>query len=187
MLQVPNKTIYVSEETSPSTSAPRSSPATTSRPPSPLRSVATSTSRRAKREGFDEIIVRVGPGKGRKVRFIGVLLGEWYTSSHSRVETFRVYRGRTGKFVLHIEREPDCTMVDAEGKPAGWRGYLGLGNVSYGSTPAESHARGRRDPRRAPRADPAAALRHGRRRAPASRWSRTSTSDPRAAVGRGGE
>jgi EXLDI family protein len=29
-------------------------------------------------------------------------------------------------------------MVDDEGKPAGWRGYLGLGNVSYGSTPAES-------------------------------------------------
>ena len=29
-------------------------------------------------------------------------------------------------------------MVDAEGKPAGWRGYLGIGNISYGSTPAES-------------------------------------------------
>ena len=29
-------------------------------------------------------------------------------------------------------------MVDAEGKPAGWRGYLGIGDVSYGSTPAES-------------------------------------------------
>jgi EXLDI family protein len=90
-----------------------------------------------RREGFDEIIVRVGPGKGRKVRFVGVLLGEWY-SSQGRVETFRVYRGRTGKFVLHIERSADWTMVDGEGKPAGWRGYLGLGNVSYGSTPAES-------------------------------------------------
>ena len=29
-------------------------------------------------------------------------------------------------------------MVDADGKPAGWRGYLGIGNISYGSTPAES-------------------------------------------------
>jgi EXLDI family protein len=29
-------------------------------------------------------------------------------------------------------------MVDAEGKPAGWRGYLGIGNISYGTTPAES-------------------------------------------------
>ena len=91
-----------------------------------------------RREGFDEIIVRVGPGKGRKVRFVGVLLGEWLNTSSSRVETFRVYRGRTGKFVLHIERSPDFTMVDAEGKPAGWRGYLGIGNISYGRTPGES-------------------------------------------------
>ena len=29
-------------------------------------------------------------------------------------------------------------MVDEEGKPAGWRGYLGIGNVSYGTTPGES-------------------------------------------------
>jgi EXLDI family protein len=90
------------------------------------------------REGFDEIIVRVGPGRGRKVRFTGVLLGEWVNSSFSRVETFRVYRGRTGKFVVHVERSPDYSMVDAEGKPAGWRGYLGIGDISYGTTPAES-------------------------------------------------
>jgi EXLDI family protein len=89
-------------------------------------------------EGFDEVIVRVGPGKGRKVRFVGVFLGEWLNTSPSRVETFRVYRGRTGKFVLHIERSPDYAMVNAEGKPAGWRGYLGIGNISYGNTPAES-------------------------------------------------
>jgi EXLDI family protein len=91
-----------------------------------------------RREGFDEIIVRVGPGKGRKVRFVGILLGEWVNSSFNRVETFRVYRGRTGKFVLHIERSPDYTMVDEEGKPAGWRGYLGIGNISYGNVPGES-------------------------------------------------
>jgi len=91
-----------------------------------------------RREGFDEIIVRVGPGKGRKVRFTGVLLGEWVNSSFSRVETFRVYRGRTGRFVLHVERSPDYTAVDAEGKPAGWRGYLGIGNISYGNSPGES-------------------------------------------------
>jgi EXLDI family protein len=91
-----------------------------------------------RREGFDEVIVRVGPGKGRKVRFVGVLLGEWLNTSYSRVETFRVYRGRTGKFVLHIERSGETTMADAEGKPAGWRGYLGVGNISYGSTPGES-------------------------------------------------
>ena len=58
--------------------------------------------------------------------------------SVSRYEVFRVYRSRTGKFVVHVERSAEWTMVDAEGKPAGWRGYLGLGNVSYGNTPAES-------------------------------------------------
>jgi len=91
------------------------------------------------REGFDEITVRVGPSPGRKVRFTGVLLGEWVNTSHSRVETFRVYRGRTGKFVVYVERTPDYTMVDSEGKPAGWRAHLGLDwNVSYGTTPGES-------------------------------------------------
>ncbi len=91
-----------------------------------------------RREGFDEITVRVGPGRGRKVRFTGVLLGEWLNTSLNRVEAFHVYRGRTGKFVVHVERSGDYTMVNAQGKPAGWRGYLGIGDVSYGSSPAES-------------------------------------------------
>jgi EXLDI family protein len=91
-----------------------------------------------RREGFDEITVRVGPSPGRKVRFTGVLLGEWVNTSSNRAETFQIYRGRTGKFVLHIERSPDWTMVNPEGKPAGWRGYLGMGNTSYGRTPGES-------------------------------------------------
>jgi len=91
-----------------------------------------------RREGFDEITVRVGPGKGRKIRFTGLLLGEWLNSSFTRVETFRVYRSRMGKFVLHVERSPDYTMVDEQGKPAGWRGYLGIGNISYGNSPGES-------------------------------------------------
>jgi EXLDI family protein len=90
-------------------------------------------------EGFDDITVRVGPAPGRKVRFTGVLLGEWVSTTASRIDTFRVYRGRTGKFVLHIEHSPDFTMVDKEGKPAGWRAQLGLDwNVSFGSTPGES-------------------------------------------------
>ena len=92
-----------------------------------------------RQEGFDEITVRVGPGHGRKkVRFTGIFLGEWVNTSSGRVETFRVYRGRTGKFVVHIERSPGYTMVNAEGKPAGWRGHLGIGDISYGNTPGES-------------------------------------------------
>ena len=91
-----------------------------------------------RREGFDEITVKVGPAPRRKVRFSGILLGEWVNSSFSRVEEFRVYRGRSGKFVVWIERSPDYSMVNQDGKPAGWRGYLGIGNVSYGTAPAES-------------------------------------------------
>lgn len=92
----------------------------------------------ARQEGFDEITVRIGAGKGRKVRFAGILIGEWVNSSLNRVESFRVYRSRTGKFVLFVERGPDYTMVDDQGRPAGWRGYLGLGNYSYGTAVRES-------------------------------------------------
>jgi EXLDI family protein len=89
-------------------------------------------------EGFDDITVRVGLGSGRKVRFTGVLVGEWMDPKASRAERFRVFRGRTGKYVLHVERSEEWWMVDAEGKPAGWRGYLGIGDVKYGAAPRES-------------------------------------------------
>ena len=137
-VHVPNKTIYVSDGDLPLFQRAQELAGDN------LSAAISAALRRyvdveeGRREGFDEIIVRVGPDKGRKVRFVGILIGEWVNSSFNRVETFRVYRGRTGKFVLHIERSPDFTMVDAEGKPAGWRGYLGIGNISYGSAPAES-------------------------------------------------
>ena len=89
-------------------------------------------------EGFDEITVRVGIGAGRKVRFTGALVAEWVDTSTNRVASFRVYRGRTGKFVLHVERSPEWWAVDREGKPAGWRGWVGMGNFRYGSAPRES-------------------------------------------------
>jgi len=90
------------------------------------------------REGFDDIVVRVGIGTGRKVRFTGVLVGEWLDTRQKAAEHFRVWRGRTGKFVLHVERSADWWAVDADGKPAGWRGHLGIGDVRYGSSPKES-------------------------------------------------
>jgi EXLDI family protein len=135
---VPNKTIYVSDGDLPLYERAQKLAGDN------LSAAISSALRRyvdveeGRREGFDEIIVRVGPGKGRKVRFSGVLLGEWVNTSPSRAETFRVYRSRTGKFVLHVERSPNYTMVDDQGKPAGWRGYLGIGNISYGNAPGES-------------------------------------------------
>lgn len=134
---VPNKTIYVSDGDLPLYQRAQELAGDN-------LSAAISTALRryvdveeGRREGFDEVTVRIGPPP-RKVRFSGILLGEWLNSTSNRVDTFRVYRSRTGKFVVHIDRSPDFPMVDAEGKPAGWRGYLGIGNISYGSIPGES-------------------------------------------------
>ena len=74
------------------------------------------------REGLDDVVVRVGIGAGRKVRFTAALVGEWVDSKTRRADHFRVWRGRGGKYVLHIERQADYWTVDAEGKDVpGWR------------------------------------------------------------------
>jgi EXLDI family protein len=90
------------------------------------------------REGFDDVVVRVGIGSGRKVRFTGSLVGEWLDTTSKRAGHFRVWRGRSGKYVVHVERSQDWWAVDAEGKPAGWRGWIGVGDVRYGASPKES-------------------------------------------------
>jgi EXLDI family protein len=91
-----------------------------------------------RREGFDEITVRVGPKAGRKVRFTGVLLGTWGTSTAGRAEIINVYRSRSGKFVIHIQRTPDWAARDQDGKPGGWRSWLGLGDFSWVGSTGES-------------------------------------------------
>ena len=90
------------------------------------------------RDGFDDVVVRVGLGAGRKVRFTAALVGEWTDTINDRIEQYRVWRGRTGKYVLHIERQPGYWQLDAEGKPVGgWKGGLGIGVARYGGTPKE--------------------------------------------------
>jgi len=89
-------------------------------------------------EGFRDVVVRVGLDKGRKVRFTGMLVGDYMDPKGTRAERYRVYQGRTGKYVLHVERQPEYWVVDPEGKPAGWRGWMGVGNVKYGESPKES-------------------------------------------------
>lgn len=86
-------------------------------------------------EGYEDVTVRVGLGNGRNVRFTGVLVGEWTDATPSSLARYRVYQGRTGKYVMHVERSPEFVMVDGEGKPAGWKGYLGIGNIKYGESP----------------------------------------------------
>ncbi|MCD0446501.1 EXLDI protein [Glycomyces sp. A-F 0318] len=89
-------------------------------------------------EGFEEITVRVGPGTGKnrqRRRFVGVKLGEWIRSDEKKAEIYRVYRARSGKFVIHAEKTPDYVHVTAE---TGWRKMLGLGEQFYGSSTGEA-------------------------------------------------
>ncbi len=95
-----------------------------------------------RRQGYDEITVRVGIGGARrKQRFSGVLLGEWGRSSGNRVEVFRVYRTRRDKFVVYVDRSPDWTWTaesDTDNWSGGWRKHLGLGDQRWGFTQGEA-------------------------------------------------
>lgn len=84
-------------------------------------------------EGFDEIVVKVGQAPGRKVRFSGVLLGEWgRATSSGRVDMYRVYRTRTGKFAVHLDRSDEWKTS------GGWRGWVGLDETGWGFVKGDS-------------------------------------------------
>ena len=92
-------------------------------------------------DGYTDVTVRVGLGNGRKVRFVGALVGQWKAGGVGdvvREEHFRVYQGRTGKYVLHVERGAGYSALNADGKPAGWRGWMGVGDVTYTELPKEA-------------------------------------------------
>ena len=91
-----------------------------------------------RREGYEEITVRVGPKSGRKVRFTGVLLGSWGNTTSGRAEIINVYRSRSGKLVVHTLRTPEWTTRSADGKAGGWRAWLGLGDGSWVGTTGDS-------------------------------------------------
>jgi EXLDI family protein len=137
---VPNKTIYVSDS-----DLPLFQRAQELAGDNLSAAIATALRRYVdieggREEGFDEVIVKVGLGAGRRVRFSGLLLGEWSTSANDRWEQWRVYRTRTGKFAVHHERSPGYTMTDASGKRAtGWRAtYLGIGVTGFGATTGDA-------------------------------------------------
>lgn len=92
-------------------------------------------------EGYEEITVRVGVGVGQKKRFSGVLLGEWGRSQGGDVEVYRVYRSRSGKFVVHTTRTQDWTSAQGDDgnwlKDLSWRSLLGIGEQTWGSTSEE--------------------------------------------------
>jgi EXLDI family protein len=135
---VPNKTIYVSEDDQPLYQRAQelaggnlSSAISTAL----RRYVETEDARAA---GFEDVVVKVGIGAGRKVRFQGVLLGEWFSSEGERFQHYRVWRGPK-RFALHVGRTEYFEMRDAEGNPlTGWRAWTGIGAVSGGGRPAEN-------------------------------------------------
>jgi EXLDI family protein len=136
---VPNKTIYVSDGDLPVYQRAQELAGGN------LSSAITTALRRfvdveeGRLEGFKEITVRVGPKGDRKKRFTGRLLGEWGNSTNSRMEMYRVYGTRSGKFVLHVEKSPEWAGRDADGNPAaGFRSWLGLGNYSWTFSSGES-------------------------------------------------
>ena len=139
---MPNKTIYVSDDDMP---IYRRAQAIAGG--SLSAAIATALRRyveieEGRDEGYDEIVVQVGPGKGRKQRFSGLLLGEWSKSTNEGEETYRVYRSRTGKYVVHAERSERwaSTDPDAEKWNTGWRAWVGnwSANQTWTVSPAES-------------------------------------------------
>ena len=137
---MPNRTIYVSEEDQPLYKRAQELAGGN------LSAAISGALKRyvdvedAKSAGFDEVIVKVGLGAGRKVRFNAVLLGEWFDTDHAsgKFEHYRVYRGAR-KFALHIERTEYFEMRDAQGNPlTGWRAWTGIGATSGGGRPAEA-------------------------------------------------
>jgi EXLDI family protein len=136
---VPNRTIYVSDDDQPLYTRAQELAGGN-------LSAAISTALRryvevedARQAGFDDVVVKVGTGAGRKVRFSGVLLGDWINTEGERFEHYRVYRGPTGKFAIHVERTEHWEMRDAQGNPlTGWRAWTGIGMASGGGQPAHA-------------------------------------------------
>ncbi|WP_248958456.1 EXLDI protein [Sphaerisporangium perillae] len=142
---MPNKTIYVSDEDLPLFQRAQElagGKLSTAISVALRRYVETEEGRQ---EGYDEIIVKVGQGTGRKQRFSGVLLAEWGRTQGSRMEMFKVYRSRQGKYVLHVDRSPDWTddsgadnWLEGLFSRGAWRSYLGLADSSWGFVQGEA-------------------------------------------------
>jgi EXLDI family protein len=139
---MPNKTIYVSDDDLPLFQRAQELAGGT-------LSAAISTALRryveveeGRKQGYDEIVVRVGPGLGRKQRFSGVLLAELERSGNEGSETYRVYRTRSDKFVVHVRKSEAHVNVGpgAEKWNTGWRAWIGdwSADQTWTHTPASS-------------------------------------------------
>jgi EXLDI family protein len=93
------------------------------------------------RAGYEEVVLPVGPDGVRKQRFLGRPVADWTRFTETGVnERYRVYQGRSGKFVLHTQvanwskwrmDESGNWLKDLTG-PRNIRGMLGLGAPDWG-------------------------------------------------------
>jgi EXLDI family protein len=142
---MPNKTIYVSDDDLPLYQRAQELAGGT------LSAAISAALRRfvefeeGRERGYEEIVVRVGPGLGRKQRFTGMLLAEMEQTGNERDETYRVYRTRTEKFVVHHERSEAHVNVgpNAEKWSTGWRAWIGdwSADQQWTRIPADSSLR----------------------------------------------
>ena len=93
----------------------------------------------AREAGFAEVTVKVGTGKSRRQqRFHGVPLGEWSRSDRNHVESYRVWRSRQGRFVLHTETSEQWVhTAGPEGQVTGWRRHFAA-DQQWGQIPASA-------------------------------------------------
>ena len=90
-------------------------------------------------EGFDDVVVRVGLGSGRKVRFTGVLVGEWMdTRARAAPSASGSTAAAPASMCSTWSAAPSAGWSTRRGSRPGWRGYLGIGDVKYGASPQES-------------------------------------------------
>lgn len=75
-------------------------------------------------EGWEEITLQVGTGKGRQKRFLGAPLGEWMDSDAHGMQIYRVYRTRRGRFAVHHEQSQRFTNLTDDKGRTGWRAWV---------------------------------------------------------------
>jgi EXLDI family protein len=136
---VPNRTIYVSEDDQPlyKRAQELAGDNLSAAISNALKRYVESEDARA--EGYDDVVVKVGMGAGRKVRFLGILLGDWIDSRGERFEHYRVWRGKAGRLAIHVERAGYWEMRDSQGNPlSGWRAWTGIGAAAGGGQGANA-------------------------------------------------
>lgn len=155
---MPNKTIYVSDDDLPLLSRAQELTGGT------LSATIVAGLRRlvemeeGKRAGLEEISVKVGSGKGRKVlRFLGTRLGEFSGNTGFGSETYAVFRTSKNRYAVHHAKTEQYTPTGPNAErtkkwSTGWRGWIGdwsadqawlrapaLGTFTVVDTPEELH------------------------------------------------